>query len=355
MLRPDTLLIAGCLSWTAWAAGPVWAQAPADLAKRLDALEQRLDELDKKIDDVLWYQKVGDVADLDKVYIAGPPPAKAPNPTAMGARNPVKFWAYVFIPRGLDRSRQYPLLVLPHGGVHGNFGTYHAHILREMLAQGYLVVAPEYRGSTGYGQGFYEQIDYGGREIEDTRAARDYVIASYACADAKRVGLVGWSHGGLIALLEACANPDAYRAVFAGVPVSDLVARLGYSTDDYRQLFSAPYHIGKTVREDVQEYRRRSPVSHVAELQTPLLIHTNTNDDDVNVLEVEHLIAALKAAGKRFDYEVFKDLPGGHSFDRIDTPQAREIRLKIYRFLAQHLTPPRPFLSVEDLFRAGYR
>ena len=74
----------------------------------------------------------------------------------------------------------------------------------------------------------------------------------------------------------------------------------------------------------------------------PLLVHTSTNDEDVNYLEVEHLIQALKAAGKKFEHEVFQDAPGGHSFDRMETPLARDARKSIYRFLARHLQPPRP-------------
>ncbi len=322
---------------------------------RFEAINQRLDQLAKAIDDVLWYDRVGDVANIDKIFIVGPPPAKVKNPTAMGAKNPVKFWCYVFIPQKLDRAKKYPLLILPHGGVHADFTTYHTHIVRELMAQGYIVAAPEYRGSTGYGRAFYEQIDYGGLEIDDNHAARDHMVQNYGIVDASRVGIIGWSHGGLISLMEVFAHPDDYKVAFAGVPVSDLVQRMGYYTDTYRALFSASYHIGKTANEDVQEYRRRSPVNHVEKLQTPLLIHTNTNDDDVNVLEVEHLIEALKAAGKKFEYEIFKDIPGGHSFDRIDTRTAKEIRLKIYKFLAGYLKPPQPFASIEDLEKAGYR
>lgn len=130
--------------------------------------------------------------------------------------------------------------------------------------------------------------------------------------------------------------------MFAGVPVSDLVARMGYSDDEYRREFSAPYHLGKTVREDIEEYKRRSPVWQAEKLQIPLLIHTNTNDEDVNFLEVEHLIQALKAAGKKFEHRVFESAPGGHSMDRLDTRKAREARRDIYRFLARYLRPARP-------------
>jgi dipeptidyl aminopeptidase/acylaminoacyl peptidase len=124
---------------------------------------------------------------------------------------------------------------------------------------------------------------------------------------------------------------------YAGVPVSDLVARMGYQTQDYRDLYSADYHIGKTAYEDVEEYRRRSPAWNAEKLRTPLLIHTNTNDRDVHVLEVEHLIKSLKAAGKDFRYKIYEDVPGGHSFNRMDTTVARESREEIYEFLGEHL------------------
>ncbi|MCW8813738.1 MAG: S9 family peptidase, partial [Chlorobium sp.] len=115
-------------------------------------------------------------------------------------------------------------------------------------------------------------------------------------------------------------------------------------------------HIGQSADENVKEYRRRSPVWNVDKFQnTPLLIHTNTNDEDVNVLEVEALINALKAANKKFEYQIFKDLPGGHSFDRQDTKIALSIRLKIYKFLAKYLDPPKTFKSIEEIRQAAYK
>ncbi len=320
-----------------------------------EELNHRLDVLQKMVDDVLWFDRLSDVAFVDKVYMYGPPPAVVKNPTAMGASNPVKFWSYVFIPRDMDYNKKYPLLVFPHGGVHGDFTTYYTHIVREMLAQGYIVVAPEYRGSTGYGKGFYEKIDYGGLEVEDVDASRAYMIENYEFVDADRVGIIGWSHGGMISLLNIFDHPKSYKCAYAGVPVSDLIARMGYYTDDYRDLYSADYHLGKTAYQNVEEYKRRSPAWNTHKLQTPLLIHTNTNDDDVNVLEVEHLIKSLKADGKTFEYEIYKDMPGGHSFDRIDTKAAKEIRLKVYKFLAQYLNPPKQLKSLSDINRAAYR
>jgi dipeptidyl aminopeptidase/acylaminoacyl peptidase len=318
-------------------------------------LRHRLDVLEKSVDDVRWFNRVGDIAYVDKVFMAGPPPANSANATVLSQKNPIKFWAYVFIPRDIDPDKKYPLLVFPHGGVHGDFNTYYTHIIRELMAQQYIVVAPEYRGSTGYGRGHYELIDYGGLENEDTDVTRQYMIDNYPIVDKSRVGLIGWSHGGMISLMNAFERPRDYKCVFAGVPVSDLVARMGYMRPDYENFFSAPYHIGQRVDQNVDEYRRRSPVFHASKLQIPLLIHTNTIDEDVHYLEVQNLINALKAENKRFEYEIFKDIPGGHSFDRMDHKQGREIRFKIYKFLEKHLDPPRKFRNLRDMERAAYR
>jgi dipeptidyl aminopeptidase/acylaminoacyl peptidase len=331
-----------------------------EAVKKADAnfedLGHRLDILEKKIDDVQWYNKVGDIAFIDKVYLTGPPLAVEKNPTGQGAGNPVKFWSYIFIPKNADPTKKYPLLVFPHGGVHANFTTYYTHIIREMVSQGYIVTAAEYRGSTGYGAGMYSNIDYGGLEVQDVDASRKYMIDNYSIVDKDRVGIIGWSHGGLIALFNIFEYPQNYKVAFTGVPVSDLIARMGYKDQEYRDLYTEQLAIGKPADQDVAEYRKRSPAWQTHKYQnTPLLIHTNTNDEDVNVLEVEHLIKSLKADGKKnFEYEIFNDMPGGHSFDRMDYMEAKEIRMKIYNHLNKYLAPPKPFKSVKELQKAGY-
>jgi dipeptidyl aminopeptidase/acylaminoacyl peptidase len=317
---------------------PALEKRLAAIEKKIDATQHAFGQILKAIDDALWFHRVGDVASVDKVYITSPPNPKAKEIYGIkNERHPFKIWTYVFVPRTLDRSKKAPLLILPHGGVHADFTTYYTHIVRELMDQGYVVVAPEYRGSTGYGSEYYEAIDYGGLEIDDNIAARDWAVETMPFVDPRRVGIAGWSHGGLIALMAVFDHPEKFQAAYAGVPVSDLVARMGYSGKEYQDEFAAPYHIGKTAQEDVDEYRHRSPAWNAAKLQTPLLIHTTTNDRDVNVIEVEHLIAELKAAGKDFQHKIYKDAPGGHSFNRTDTLLARESRKEIYTFLGKYL------------------
>jgi dipeptidyl aminopeptidase/acylaminoacyl peptidase len=338
------LLIVASLCFAGDAADGVDGKLDA-ITHQHESIGHRLDQLEKRIDDLLWYERVGDLAVIDKVRIYGPPRWKELNPTALGAGNHLKFYSYLFTPRSDDGGGKLPLLVLPHGGVHADFTTYYAHIVRELVAQGYIVVAPEYRGSTGYGRTHYENIDYGGREVDDALAARDWVVDNHPRADPRRVGILGWSHGGLITLMSLFDHPDSYVCGFAGVPVSDLVLRMGYHGQDYRDLYEAEYHIGQSVQDNLEEYKRRSPVWNVDKLTRPVRIHTNPRDDDVNIIEVEHLLQALQAAGKDVESKIY-DVPGGHSFDRLDTPEAWSARREVYAFLAKHLDPPRPDITL---------
>lgn len=311
----------------------------ASVERALDFAEETLA---RKLDEQFMIQALGDLAQIDKVRYTGPPPRVVKNPSAPGAKNPVVIPAFTLLPKKYLNGTKLPLIVYAHGGVHGNVGSNYVNIFRELLQQGYAIIAADYRGSAGYGKDFYELIDYGGLENDDVFVGRQFMLETYDFIDPDRVGIMGFSHGGMITLMNLFAHPKAFKCGYAGVPVSDLVARMGYQTQKYRELFSAPYHIGKSVREDIEEYRRRSPAWNAEKLQTPLLIHTSTNDEDVNVLEVEHLIKSLKAAGKQFEHKVYDNAPGGHQFNRLDTKFARDSRAEAYRFLAKHLSPPNP-------------
>lgn len=315
------------------AEAPATQTAPAAQDSR--SLLHNLEEVGKAVDDAMWHFALSDIADVDKARIASSKPLHMANPTGQGAGNPLIIYVYTFTPKKLAANQKAPLIIFVHGGVHSNFDSSYAHIVRELIQLGYVVAAPDYRGSTGYGSQFYAQIDYGGAEVDDVHSLRDWAVETLPHVDRRRVGLMGWSHGGYITLLNIFRWPHDYTVAYAGCPVSDLVMRMGYKSQSYRDTFAG--FIGKPAEGDPAEYRRRSPVTHASELQTPLLIHSNTNDEDVNVMEVEHLIDALKAAGKHFDYKIYQNAPGGHHFNRIDTALARESRQEIYTFLAKYL------------------
>jgi len=312
------------------------------LQQRIKNLEDSLGfveaKLEKRVNDLIWVRQVEDIARVEKVRFTGPPTMRKSGDTV--ATNEVIIHAYTFLPRK-EAKGKLPLIVLVHGELHGDLNPQEdGRIVRELLAQGYAVIAPEYRGSTGYGRDYWELIDYGGLENDDVFAARNWMLEQHTDIDPERVGIFGWSHGGMITLMNIFQHPKAYQVAYATAPVADVVARLGYKPPEYRELFSAPFHIGRTPDQDVDEYRRRSPVTYANKLDTPLLIHAATNDEDVRLLEIEHLIQALKAAGKKFEHKIYTNPPGGHYFNRLDTKLARDSRVEAYQFIAKYLQPP---------------
>lgn len=316
-------------------------------------------KINRMIEEVTIYQRLQDVAICDKVRIAGP--AKYyQEKTGVEfldslSDNQYKFYAYVFFPKDTKQNKKYPLIVYSHGGIHAHTGNSAiTHVCRELIAQGYIVICPDYRGSTGYGREFYEAIDYGGLENDDVLACRDYMVENYSIVDENRVGLLGWSHGGMISLMNILKWPDKYTCAYAGVPVSDVTYRLSYQDPAYTKNFTQKYHVGATPQEKPEEYARRSPVTYAKNLRKPLMITTCANDDDVSWTEVNRMIEALKAEGKDFEYEIYPKMVGAHHFERIDIKEATDIRFKTYQFLARYLKPKHPFKNINELRKAGY-
>jgi len=248
--------------------------------------------------------------------------------------------AYLFAPR--DTTVQRAAILFVHGGIHGDFGVVHLAQVRDLVRRGWVVLAPEYRGSTGYGARFYDAIDYGGLEVDDVLAGRDWLARLVPNVDAARLAVVGYSHGGYIALLAAMRRPALFRAVVAHVPVADLPIRMRTHDADYRALFAAQPAFGGTVDERPAPYVDRSPTAHARALRTPTLVHVADNDEDVHVAENRALRDSMRAAGKIgegvYVYREFHDPPGGHSFGvLLDTPAGRESWRETLRFLSRHL------------------
>src|SRR5262249_34603278 len=122
-----------------------------NLEEALDFTEQRPE---KRINDFLLLQRVSDVGEIDHVRYSGPPSRVTNNPTGQGAGNEIIVAAYTFLPKKF-KSEKLPLLVFVHGGVHSDVKPDgDARVVRELIDQGYAIIAPDYRGSTGYGRDY---------------------------------------------------------------------------------------------------------------------------------------------------------------------------------------------------------
>jgi dipeptidyl aminopeptidase/acylaminoacyl peptidase len=207
------------------------------------------------------------------------------------------------------------------------------------VAEGYVVIFPEYRGSRGYGAEHYKAQDYGGKDVDDILAAADF-LASRANVDSGRLGIVGRSRGAMIALLAIERAPRKFRAAVDVVGIVDFVAYMSYKPDYRRQDVARTPRLGGTPAENLPAYIEASPITHVDKIETPLLIHATTFDRTVPVqLHTERLIDALKARGKVFESKIYDRASGGHGFSQGDSEPARDSIDRIFAFLARHLKP----------------
>jgi dipeptidyl aminopeptidase/acylaminoacyl peptidase len=166
--------------------------------------------------------------------------------------------------------------------------------VKEAVQRGYVIVTPNYRGSTGYGEAWHKAIDYGGYEVDDVISAVDY-LKTLSYVDPDRIGIMGWSHGGYITLLSVFREKHPFKAGAAIVPVTNLVFRLSYKGPSYQWDFATQKRIQGLPFEKNEEYIKRSPLYHVDKLQVPLLVHVSTNDQDVNYVEDQQIVDALRS------------------------------------------------------------
>ena len=261
--------------------------------------------------------------------------------------------AYLFQPLKKRGPKGHAAMIWVHGGVHGNWGLNMFPFVKDAVERGYVVICPEYRGSTGYGEAHHNAIDYGGHEIDDTMSAVQY-LKTLPHVDQDRLGIMGWSHGGYITLLSVFRDTHPFKAAAAMVPVTNLVFRLSYKGPSYQRSFSTQPRIQGLPFEKRDLYIERSPLYHVDKLKIPLLVHVATNDTDVNFVEDQQIVDALRsrkpdlAETKVYIDPVPGPASGGHTFNRRvnmttlkrdDSPDQRDSWNRTWTFFEWHLRP----------------
>jgi dipeptidyl aminopeptidase/acylaminoacyl peptidase len=258
--------------------------------------------------------------------------------------------AFVFQPLTVRGAKGHPAIVWVHENIRGHLYEHYIPYIREATAKGYIVIAPEYRGSIGYGKEFYDAIDYGGNEVDDVVTAADELKARYPQVDPSRIGIIGWSHGGMITLLSILRNTTMFKAAVAMVPVTNLFQRLAWKGVERQQRAIDPQNrYGGLPFERREVYKERSPIYAVDKLQIPLYVAVTKNDEDVNIEEAMQLVDALRSRKPTLaETKVYENPPGGHTFDRRvepgswqpeNTREQRDSWNRVWTFLDWNLDP----------------
>jgi dipeptidyl aminopeptidase/acylaminoacyl peptidase len=179
--------------------------------------------------------------------------------------------SFVMKPYGFQAGRKYPVLLLIHGGPQGFWG--HAWTYRwnaqVFAAAGYVVVMPNPRGSTGYGQKFTDEIngDWGGRPFDDIMAVADYVVTAMPYADASRMTAAGGSYGGYM-VDWILGHAQRFKALVSHAGVYDLGSEFGAT----EELWFPLWEFGGAPWDKPETYAKWSPSNYVKDFHTPTLV-----------------------------------------------------------------------------------
>ena len=209
------------------------------------------------------------------------------------SKDQVKVGSMLLKPPGYRPGVAYPTIALVHGGPVGQDGFEFDAMAQTLAAQGYLVVNPNYRGSSGRGRDFSRAIyaDWGHLEIQDIHAVMDDLVAR-GLADPDRLGIGGWSYGGM-STNYAIATDTRFAAAVSGAGISNMLA--GYGTDQYTLQYEnelGPPWLG------IDTYLKISyPFFHADRIETPTLFMCGEKDFNVPLLNSEQMFQALRSLG----------------------------------------------------------
>jgi dipeptidyl aminopeptidase/acylaminoacyl peptidase len=247
------------------------------------------------------YLKSGDSAprkltDLNQELLAGKPIGGVESFTFVSNDNRFEVEAFLTKPIGMTATSKHPLIVVIHGGPHGQNGPGFNFKNQVYAAHGYAVLNVNYRGSTGYGQKFADAVfgDQNGNEGQDVLYGVNAAVRRYLWIDRERMGIEGVSYGGQLTDW-LITQTNEFKAAIPTAGIANLVS-YNYMTyyNQYEEMeFGQFLHQGNLM--DIAW--ERSALKHIAAAHTPTLIIHGENDNDVPIAEAEQLFVALKDVG----------------------------------------------------------
>jgi dipeptidyl aminopeptidase/acylaminoacyl peptidase len=232
-------------------------------------------------------------------------PHVVPEEIAYRSFDHVDVHAYLFRPPGASADNPAPAVVYPHGGPISAYGDEWDGHAQYFVDKGYAWLAPNYRGSTGYGRDF-ERLLHGRVGVDDTKdclAAADY-LRTLDWVDGSRLAIFGASWGSFISLLAVTDDPE-HRFRCAVCKYGDSNFLTSWSQGDRGGVHEAQENLAGTPAESREAYERASAVHRLEQVEVPILVAHGEKDERVHPKQSEELVAGLSRLGKTYEYVTY--------------------------------------------------
>ncbi len=241
--------------------------------------------------------------------------------------------ALVYVPYNLERNAQNPAIVYVHGGPTAQTLNNFNKNVQYLVNQGYIIIAPNYRGSTGYGKEFMDanRFDMGGGDLADCLAAVDW-IKQTGYVNPKKLVIMGGSYGGYMTMMGVTKAPEMWAA---GVPIVPFVN--WFTEVENEDPLLQQYDLA-TMGDPVKNkdlWTDRSPIFFVDRIRVPLLLLAGGNDPRCPKSETLQVVEAIQKRGGVVEYKVYEN--EGHGFSRLENQI--DAYKRVAEFLKKHVPP----------------
>jgi dipeptidyl aminopeptidase/acylaminoacyl peptidase len=250
--------------------------------------------------------------------------------------------AFVYVPYNAEKNGKNAAVVLIHGGpASAIINTFNRNI-QYLVNQGFFVIAPNYRGSRGFGKEFEDanRFDMGGGDLEDVISAAEW-IKKTGFIDPKKVAVMGGSYGGYLTMMAVTKAPDLWAGGVAIVPFVNWFTEIENEDPLLRQ-----YDIANTgdPMKDKARLQERSPINFVDQIKAPLLLLAGGNDPRCPKTEAEQVVQAVKKRNGVVDLKVYEN--EGHGFAKIENQI--DAYTRVADFLKKYAEPAKCGCNIYD-------
>ena len=241
--------------------------------------------------------------------------------------------AFLYVPFNMQRNGQNAAIVYIHGGPTSQTMNSFNRFVQFAVNQGYMVLAPNYRGSTGYGKEFQQAnlFDMGGGDLQDVLAGVDW-IKQTGHLDPKKIAVMGGSYGGYLSMMAVTKAPEIWAAGVPIVPFVNWFTEIENEDPVLQQSDLAT--MGDPVKNKAL-YEERSPINYIDQIKAPLLLLAGGHDPRCPKSETQQVVDAIKKRGGTVDSKVYEN--EGHGFARVENQI--DAYKRVANFLLAHVVP----------------